>query len=105
MKVSVKMIKLSLYLLSILLTIIAVECVDRNYVWNVYNKAGEEKALLDIKTFRDNYKKSVFDSLEKLPQTVKSNLIEKADKSLKKEWVSKLVIIVMIIFKNYFLNN
>ncbi len=85
------MVKIGLIILSIYLTIVSVECEDRNYIWNVYNKVGGEKSFVDIKTFRDNYKKSFYDSLAKLLQPVKDTLIHKADKANKKEWVSKLV--------------
>jgi len=57
----------------------------------VYNKVGGEKAFQDIKTWRESYKKSVYDNIAKLPQPVKDVLIEKANKANKKEWVSKLV--------------
>ncbi len=85
------MVKIGLIILSTYLTIVSVECEDRNYIWNVYNKVGGEKSFVDIKTFRDNYKKSFYDSLAKLFQPVKDTLIHKADKANKKEWVSKLV--------------
>jgi len=85
------MVKITIILLGIYFALISVECQDRNYIWNVYNKAGEEKAFLDIKTWRETYKKSVFDNLTKLPQPVKDTLIAKANKDNKKEWVSKLV--------------
>jgi hypothetical protein len=89
------MVKIGLIFLIIYLTIVVVECEDRNYIWNLYNNAGREKSFVDIKTLRDNYKKSVYDSLEKLPQPVKDILIHKADKANKKEWVSKLVIFLL----------
>ncbi len=85
------MAKIGLIFLTICLTFVTIDCEDQNYIWNVYNKVGGEKAFQDIKTWRESYKKSVYDSIAKLPQPVKDVLIEKANKANKKEWVSKLV--------------
>ncbi len=85
------MAKIGLTFLTICLTFVTIDCEDRNYIWNVYNKVGGEKAFQDIKTWRESYKKSVYDNIAKLPQPVKDALIEKANKANKKEWVSKLV--------------
>jgi hypothetical protein len=98
------MAKIGLVFFTICLTFVTIDCEDRNYIWNVYNKAGGEKTFQDIKTWRESYKKSVYDSIAKLPQPVKDVLIEKANKANKKEWVSKLVKNFSFSNNNFFLS-
>ena len=74
------------------LVFIAIECEEnRNLVRNAFNKVEGFTAFEDINLWRDGYKKTIMDHLDKLPKEIKDNLIAKADKYNKKEWVSKLV--------------
>ena len=69
-----------------------VKCDEsRNYVYNAFNNAGGFKAFEDINKFRENYKNSIFKSLDELPDQLKEYFIAKADKSNKEPWISKLV--------------
>ena len=57
---------------------------DRNILFNEYK--GKEKSLEDIEVWKNNLRQDFVKSLQKLPEKIKKEFIDNADKVLKTEW-------------------